>query len=186
MIDLEPEEVPADNVLALIERVAGQLEDERELLLLAERQLDEQKERTESIQRHLFELLAKARQKKLTTSDGLEIELDEKRYGNISAERKAEAHAWLRQHGHGAVIKAEFKIQVPRGKGELIKKIEAYLTKVDAALNINHTLAETVHHETLGAIVREELKDGTLDAEGEALLGVYPKRVIRLKRKNGG
>lgn len=87
---------------------------------------------------------------------GHKISIKNEAYCSISAEKAPAAHAWLRDHGHGAIIKnvifAEF------GKGEDERAIEAATALAEAGFKPEQK--ETVHPQTLKAFIREQINKG--------------------------
>lgn len=75
----------------------------------------------------------------------------------ISEANRAAAHAWLRAHGHGSVIKTILEIDV-RTLSEI--KLEALEKKIVAA-GVDPEHKESVHNATLKSLVKEILEAGT-------------------------
>ena len=93
----------------------------------------------------------------VTLKSGHKISIKREAYASITEERQAAAFAWLREKGHGSIIKnliyAEF------GKGEDERAIEAAQVLSEAGFTPNQK--ETVHPMTLKAFIKE------MDEKGE-------------------
>lgn len=76
---------------------------------------------------------------------------------SISEENRPYAHAWLREHGHGGVVKAGFKVDLRAldddDREELRKAIDAHGAVAEDV--------ESVHPATLKSLVKELLEKGT-------------------------
>jgi hypothetical protein len=103
-----------------------------------------------------------------TTSDGTRIVVENKVSGSIPEANRPEAFQWLRDHGHGGLIKNEFKLELGKGQDELAHQVRTQLEALGLAVEVK----ESVNHQTLGAWARELLKQGKLDAP-LSLLGIF-------------
>lgn len=90
--------------------------------------------------------------------------------------RKPEAWAWLRQEGHGSLIKS--KIDMSYGMGEEAKQ-EAVIRLLTANY-VDFRLKEDVHAATLKAFVTEQYESGKKFPE--ALFGAFTKTIARIKK----
>ncbi|QYW02137.1 hypothetical protein CPT_Sonora_034 [Stenotrophomonas phage Sonora] len=109
------------------------------------------------------------------TSTGLKIEIAETIRASISVANAPRAFAWLREHGHAALIKRGISLAFGKGQDEkadlLVKELE------EKGLDVEDKTS--VHPSTLASFVRENLRDGKeipLD-----LLGVHRQRVSKIK-----
>lgn len=98
--------------------------------------------------------------------------------GSIPASDPLPALTWLRDHGHGGLIKRNIAVALERGKDKLGDKVIAQLKK----LGVDVTTKDTVHPQTLGAWAREMLADPD-KAKGLPLdvLGIYVGRRATVK-----
>lgn len=90
----------------------------------------------------------------ITLKGGATILIDKGVTANIKEENKKVAHAWLRKHKHGSLIKREFKIAF--GMGEE-KKAREFIRTVKP-LKVKAEQKEYVHSSTLKAFVKRELE----------------------------
>lgn len=178
VVDYGEDALPAlgDNVLASITALSREAREAAQVVQEAEEALRAaQSAYKDIVQRQLPELMKEAGQLRLKTLDGVQLTLEEQVRASLPKDRMIEALAWLRSNGHGAVIKNV--VSASFGKGE-----EAQAEKAAAVLqrnNFHPERRETVHPQTLAALVREMLADGTdvpLD-----LLGVHLQTEVKMK-----
>lgn len=167
-----------DNILAQIAVTARDILEARDDVVQAEEILKQKQARLRSLQEDILpELMAEAGQEELTTIDGLKVSIKELVRGQPSKENEREAFEWLRESGNGGIIKA--KLEADLGKGDK-EKIDAAIAAL-APLGIRAAPKQTVHWQTLGALVREKLAAGEnvpLD-----LLGVHMWKQAEVKPK---
>lgn len=83
--------------------------------------------------------------------DGSTVSVEEMVTCSITEARRAEAHAWLLEHGFGGLIKTE--VSVAFGRGE-------HAAAEACAASIGGTLKEAVHPSTLKSFVKEQMTAG--------------------------
>lgn len=108
------------------------------------------------------------------TTSGLKIKIDETIRASIPKVKAPFAFAWLKEHGHAAMIKRVVKVAFGKGEDdkadELHKQLSEKFEVEDDA---------SVHPSTLSAFVREKLRDGEevpLD-----LFGVHRQRISKIE-----
>lgn len=157
-----------DNILAQIAETARDIRAAERLVEAKEKELKEAQNALEHLQKTVMvDLMETAGQKKLTTIDGLEVEIVPMMRGTPSKENQPKAYAWLREHKHGGIIKSEVVADLGKGDTEKVKKALDALAK----LKITAKAKESVHHQTLSALVRELLARG--DSVPLELLGIF-------------
>lgn len=104
----------------------------------------------------LPELMETAGQKKLTTIDGIEIDVRDVVRASLPKARTLEAVKWLREAGHGGIVKNELKVDFGREEDKVANRAQKALEK----LGLMPQRKLSVHTQTLGALVRELLADG--------------------------
>lgn len=124
-------------------------------------------------ERQVPELMDKVGMSEFKTTSGLKIEVNETIRASISKAAAGGAFAWLKAHGHSALIKRLISVSFGKGEDEKADELKAQLNayEVDDVSN--------VHPATLSAFVREKLQKGEdipLD-----LLGVHRQRVAKIK-----
>ena len=88
--------------------------------------------------------------------DGSRVTVADEIDCGISQERRAAAHAWLREHGLGGVIKVMLGVQFDRDQQDLAAKLLVTLTKKGYPA----VMEESVHHQTLKSTLKEQLRQG--------------------------
>ena len=108
--------------------------------------------------------------------DGTEIDVKESVFANISEKNRAEAHRWLKDHNHGAIIRNA--ITTTFGPGE---EYRADIVK-DLFQNneIDYESRTSIHAGTLRAWVNEQLAQSNEVPES---ISYYQKRVSKVKVK---
>lgn len=147
-----------DDEYAMISNLAAkQVQLEKDLAKLEEDLEAKKKELNRVRDNDLPNALLEIGIQEVTLKSGHKISIKREAYASITEERQAACFAWLRDHGHGSIIKnliyAEF------GKGEDEKAIEAASVLAEAGFQPNQK--ESVHPQTLKAFIRE------LDEKGE-------------------
>lgn len=123
----------------------------------------------------LPEALAGMNMKKFVMDDGSSIEIKPFYSASITEARRAEAYAWLRDHGFDDIIKNTVSVRFGRGEDELCARLLNLLRQNGYPAD----QAEKIEPMTLKAWVKEQIERGnTLDSE---LFGVYigQKAVIK-------
>lgn len=163
-----------DPVLVRLAELANmQVEAAREVVA-AEAHLERQKKRLLHIATELIpELMDSVGMESYTTTNGLAIKVENEVKAGISKDRAAAAFAWLRQHGHGKLIKNKYTI-VPANDevGQLVEETLSHMPDSDISNE------SAVHWKTLSSFVAKELEAGReVDME---LLGVFQRRVAKV------
>jgi hypothetical protein len=146
---------------ARIESIEAELAAAREAYLRVERE-------------DLPELMREVGLSHLTLTNGVEVVVSEEVTAAITEERRAAAHAWLREHNFGGLIKTLVTIPFGRGEEEEARRLAARIAEEHEC-----SLNETVHPQTLKAFVREQVEDGKpLPFD---LFGVHPFSRAKIK-----
>ena len=118
-------------------------------------------------QTDLPEALAETGLTEIKLTDGSKITVMQFYNASIPKDRAEEAHAWLRAHDHGDLIKNTVSCDFGRGEDKQAQVLRESL----ANSGISFTDKIGVHPQTLKAFVREQVESGqTLPLD---LLGVY-------------
>lgn len=120
------------------------------------------------------ELMDRIGMQEFTTASGLKIKLNETIRAGISVANGPAAFAWLRGNGHGSLIKRTLKLEFGKNEDEQADQLARELR--EKGLDLEDKAA--VNPQTLGAFVREKLRDGE-DIPVE-LLGVHRQRVSKI------
>lgn len=145
----------------------GEITELAQLLIERERRvaqveamLKEAKEETRQISEQLLpEAMRSIQLEELKMEDGTVIKCEDFYNGHISQANQEEAHAWLREHEHGDLIKNEVSFSFGKGQEE---DAEAFLDMVRKWNGPKGEMKakEGVHHSTLNAFVKQELEAG--------------------------
>lgn len=93
----------------------------------------------------------------LTMADGSKLSVQTVVSASISKERQPDAHEWLRDHGHGDLIKNTVSVTFGRGQDETAKDI----VRVLQSNGLDPEQKEAVHPSTLKAFVKEQIEKGS-------------------------
>lgn len=118
--------------------------------------------------REIPEAMTEAGVRTYETVDGRKVALREVVSASIPKARQEEAYAWLREHGHGDLIKNEVIAQLGRGGDNEAGEIAGYL---EEHYGVPVTRRTSVHASSLSAFCREQLSQGA-DLPSD-LLGIY-------------
>ena len=162
--------------MSKITRLARELREAQEVVRLRQEELKAAQERVRVLEEmDLPTAMDEAGQKKLTTSDGWDLERDETLRAGISQERMPAAVAWLNSVGFGSIVKRH--VGVDFGKGEEQKAAES----IDTLRNAGFTPTDkmSVHAMTLQSAVKEMLSEG-IEVPMD-LLGVHITNKVKMK-----
>lgn len=116
-------------------------------------------------------------QSSFTLWDGRKVEIKTDVTASISEDNQHDAFVWLRDNGHGDLIKNEIKVAFGRGDDNRAKMVEGILHEND----VDFTSKEAVHPQTLKAWAKEQLQKGAnIPFE---LFGVYQWHKAVIKEK---
>lgn len=146
------DQIITDDEYAMVSSLAAkQVQLEKELATL-EDQLDAKKAELNRVRDNdLPNALLEIGIQEITLKSGHKISIKREAYASITEERKDECFRWLRQNGHGAIIKNIISTEF--GKGEDDRAIEA--AQLLAEAGFRPTQKESVHAQTLKAFIRE-------------------------------
>jgi len=148
-----------DNLLMQIAATALTCQAQEAAVVAAEAALDTEKRKLKELkERTLPELMTAAGQKEITTADNLVVKLEEVVRASIPADRQQEGFSWLRDNGHGGVIKNQLTVEIPKGGDELARLIVEHVHSLSPSALV--ALKESVHAGTLASLVRELLAGG--------------------------
>ena len=143
-------EVQEDKLQILI-ALANRLEEQTDAIAEAEKALEVLKEESKNTEEVLIpQLMNELGLTELTLKSGRKIELKREFYPNITKAKTAEAMRWLREHGMGGIIKSAITIDAEHER-ELHRA------------GIPYELKETIHPQTLKALVREQITGGNTE-----------------------
>ena len=172
------------------EAVSYSTEDLKELAVLADRQLELEREKAELEEKlkRVDQQLQKVSGVDIPTAmdaigmsdfmltSGERITVQRKVKASIPKTKQAEAFKWLRDNEHGSLIKNNVTASFGRGEDDKAKEL---LQKLDSA-GFTVSQKESVHAQTLAAFVREQMERGAdLPAD---LLGIFEYAVTKIAK----
>lgn len=150
----------------------------------AEREVNQRKielARAETRERDLREILIPELMqsmgiKKIETSDGINVSVEDDVYAKISHDNSPEAFKWLDDNGHGGMVKRKVTVEFNRDQEDTVKEL---VTKL--RIDFPQTREEKkVESQTLKAWVRRRRKEGK--PVPEELFGVHVRPVAKISR----
>lgn len=168
-----------DKIRSVNELALLQLQRESEVLD-AEQALKEAKEALRKIQEvELPNAMRAAGIAELKLANGAKVKLKEDVSISVGA-KMPYVLAWLRKHNHGDIIKREMSVALP--KGMMVKEV-AMVRKALQAFKLAPEVAETVHSQTLKALLKEQLEKGVPIVLGDFGAYEYTKSEIKLPKE---
>ncbi len=156
-------------------------------LELAELDLEEQLKQTKKDLKQyrdnlIPEIMAEIGVPAITTAGGITIEVEDKLHASFPKDegKQAIAFAWLKESGNDGMIKREITVRYGR---DSVKWAEELMQKMEEWQIGEHATVDqewNIHHQTLLAFLRNELKDGhPVPLE---VFGAYVQRQAKIKR----
>lgn len=115
--------------------------------------------------------------KQIKLPNGASVEISQFFAANVSEANREKAFTWLREHGHGAIIKHDVTINVKKGEEKKYQKLVSDLLKTGMTFSDK----EKVHPQTLAAFVKEQMGAEGVDFPTD-LFGVFPVRKAKIKK----
>jgi len=165
----EDEQLPVDE--AKLTRLADlaklQLEQQERFEELTAQVADAKKALQQTSMEDIPSLMDEIGMASFKLESGAQVSVETKITASIAKKNQAEAFKWLKDNGHESLIKNDVTVSFGKGEDKKADKLTAQLEKK----NLQVKRKTSVHAQTLGAFVREQL------AEGEEvpmdLLGVF-------------
>lgn len=146
-----------DEELSIVSTLAHRQVDMETEYALAEEALKNLKKRLDFLKQvELPNALAELGLSTVVLDSGEQIEVKQKYYASIPAERKGEAFTWLETHKLDSVIKNVVKAEFGKGENELAKTAMQELV----SLGFNPTQDRSVHPMTLKSLVKDLFERG--------------------------
>lgn len=149
--------------------------DTKQAIVDAEEQVKKLKAKHESISsERIPNLMAEMHVEGIKTPYGY-IEITQKYRAHITKANQPRAYTWLRQKGHGDIIKSEIKTEFGMGQDAQAQQVLALLRDK----GVNPEIKEGIHHAKLSSWVKEMTEKG-IDIPDE-LFGVYIANETKIK-----
>lgn len=147
-------EPPADLVTRMV-AAAEELRQAKAAEARAERALKEAQGAVHRLRcEQLPALLDEAGCAAFTLQDGTVLQRIDEVYANCPKAKQNELAGWMQAHGHGALVKGQFIVTVPKGDDELERDVRNALNNAD----VEYEYAANVHAGTLKAFCKEQIK----------------------------
>jgi hypothetical protein len=173
----DSQNLPSDQGLSKVSRLAEELIDKEEEVKEAEARLKILKEQSRDIaERQLPDAMAEVGMAKFVLTDGSEVTVKPYYSAKIGEDKRDECFNWLQDHGHEALIKDEVSVTFNKGEHERAEEFKSQLEQQ----GIEYNGKMGVHPQTLTAFVREQVESG---AEFPLeLFNVYIGQIAKVKR----
>tara|TARA_R110000751_G_scaffold254326_1_gene353784 strand:+ start:1160 stop:1732 length:573 start_codon:yes stop_codon:yes gene_type:complete len=159
------------NKLLNLEGAIGNMEEKLQRLKEKQRELSEQ---------IIPDKLGQLGVTNLKLNDGSQISAETFYRARISADKVFDAHAWLRDNGHGDIIKNILTLTFGQGEDAMAKEL------VDQLVSQGHIPQEkeAVHPSTLRAFVKEQIESGNnaFDFDVQKNFSVYQGKRTKINR----
>lgn len=174
--DVYAQQPLGDNLLAQIAATARDIVEAREEVARREEALREANSHLRTLTEVVMvELMQEAGQTDIKTADGTRVTIAEVYRGQPKKENEAKAFQWLRDQGHGAILKNKITAELGRTEDE---KAAAVMDSMREQ-GLQPSCKASVHWATLCSLVKELLEDGEqvpLD-----ILGVHVHKAAKVK-----
>jgi hypothetical protein len=149
---------PTEDHLQMLASMARNLREKLEAVADAQATLDQL---TADLNRYQLGVLPEAMElagvANYTLSDGTQLIVKPDLKASITIDNRQFAHEWLRNHGHGGVIKEAFMVDLR----PLTEEQRGWLRKEIMAFDVIPESIESIHASTLKSLVKELLEGGT-------------------------
>ena len=159
------------NKLLRVEGMVGNVEERLKRLKEQQRELSEQ---------IIPDKLSQLGVTDLRLEDGSRITADPFYSARISADNLEAAHTWLRENGHGDIIKNTLTLTFGQGEDEIAKELGELLISKGHIPDEK----EAVHSSTLRAFVKEQIEsgNGAFDPDVQKKFSVYQGKRTKINR----
>ena len=132
------------------------------LALLEQQTKDAKAERYKMVTETLPALLAELNMNEIKMDDGSVLTVKQVVAGSIKVDDRPQAYQWLRDNGHGDLVKHVESVAFGAGEDNVAQEtkelLSAHLAKNTSGLAVDDK--ETVHNQTLNAFLRKMNEDG--------------------------
>jgi len=131
----------------------------QDLLLIAqlEAQVADVKSGVKRLQEDLLPTAMElAGMKDFTLKDGSKVKVEDSLFISIRAEKRGETFEWMKDHGHGSIVKHVISAEFGRGDDDKAKALTTLLEQND----VEFQDAQDVHWQTLRKWAKDEMAEG--------------------------
>ena len=171
---------PSDEALRKVATLTNRQLELEDSVAELERQLKQEKERLRKVAEvELPELLQnEIGLTMFALADGTGVEIKDSLKCNIPKKNAGAVAEWLRENGHGALVKQDLLLPFDKGEAEKVKQITELLEEHGFS---QYQINEAVHTGQLKSLIKE------LEEEGEdvplSLFGAYHHKAAKITRK---
>lgn len=168
-------DLESDGEVSTVTRLANDLHEADAEIEAIQKQLDNAKDVARDLrERQLPEAMERIGALKLPLSIGYEVEIEEKIRTSVPKDNAPQTYSWMRENGHGHLIKREVKSDF--GKGE--DNVAADLAQELRERGYNVGDKQFVHPSTLASFVKECLQEGI--ELPDDLFSIHRQKVAKL------
>lgn len=169
-------QLPPDEDLRRIATLASEQVALEDGIEQAEQELGRMKARLDELRdKTLSDLLLQHGLSEIKLADGRRVKVNKMVFASIKADAKSAAHAWLEEHGHGALVRVVLVLDAGKGNSAKIAKLRLAAAKAGVECRDQ----SVVHPQTLKAFVAEQLDKGA-DVPAD-LFGVHVVNRTKIK-----
>ncbi len=168
---------PSGNLDVVLCQLADELQKAEWLVKEKEQELAEAKIAVTDIAEKRIPEATDGLEGKFELSDGRTLTVKEDIRSSIAGEKRVPAIQWLDDNEYGHIVKRELVFQFAKGDTERFEAFQKHIKKLKLPLVMKEQFS--VHHATLNAWVKEQLKDG-VDLPKETF-GIFRQRVAKVK-----
>jgi len=181
--DADPDAREVARLFAELDKLTRDAERLTEQRKQAEEHTQKLKQREEKLlTKDIPDLLTRMRLDNCTTTSGIQVKVKREIKASLPGHDRVEARMgalrWLVEHGHGGVIKNHVSVELARGEDDRADALVVDLRGKGFAVESK----KDVHAQTLGALVRELIAEGTV-VPGD-LFNLFDMRSAKLSRKS--
>lgn len=164
--------VDPQDALRRVTAMAEQLSIAKDRVIKATAALSDANEHVATIESEgLPELMRELRLKIIGLEDGSKVEVVDDFKCAIAADRKDDAHNWIRKQGDGGIITAEVGVRFDKDEIELADDFAKQVKKIT---NKEVVVDESIHHSRLKSYLREKREKGQISGPIAKLFGIFP------------
>lgn len=95
-------------------------------------------------------------------SDGRKIQLSPKVSASVTPDRMEQARAWLTEHNLNGIIKHQLILEFGKGEDDVAERVKRAVLELLEDVDLDHsylTDKESIHNQTLCAMIREQMRN---------------------------
>lgn len=174
--DAQPKAGEVDNILSRITRLTNEAKKAAKSVAKAQDELKKAQDNwRQLVEFQLPEAMQEAKQEKLKTADGDEVELKETLYASIPKANLPKAIMWLTSNNQGSIVKRKMELGFGKEEDQQAARCLSMLLEE----GFTPTDVQSVHPQTLAATLRELISQGV--EVDMALMGAHIRKEVKIK-----